>query len=319
MSGEKMDQLKDAMFTILDDMTDRDFFNIITFSSGVSHWKSQSLEIETTTVSEEKIDDIFDIQREQFVIEATDKNKKDAIKYILGINAGGGTNINDGLLEGLRIAKFAKQNEKLPEDMQSILVFLSDGQASSGVTNGNEIKDNVRKANDLEVPIYSLGFGRGADFNLIKDISANSDAFSKQIYEDSDAAIQLENFFAEISSPLLSNLNFQYVGGLVDNSSVSKPAVRTFFKGGEFVVAGKLGDFHQTADDVIDVTVTGDGRNGVEYLKRLQICLRPRPIPDTSNDTELMLLEIEDQDQIDDVLIPLPSPLISCTYPTWIH
>jgi Mg-chelatase subunit ChlD len=296
MSGEKINQLKDAMFTILDDMTDRDFFNIITFSSGVSHWNPK-LEIELTTSANEDFNPNFDVQGEQFVIEATDKNKKDAIKHILDINAGGGTNINDGLLEGLNIAKFARQNEKLPADMQSILVFLSDGQPSSGVTNGKEITGNVRKANILEVPIYSLGFGRDADFGLIKEISADSDAFSKQIYEGSDAAIQLENFFAEISSPLLSDLKFSYVGGLVDNSSISKPQVRTFFRGAEFVVAGKLEEFSSPENDVIDITVSGDGRHGKEYLRKLHICLRPRPIPDISNNTELMPLEIEDPDQ----------------------
>ena len=35
MQGEKITQLQDAMFTILDDMTEDDFFSILTFSYGV--------------------------------------------------------------------------------------------------------------------------------------------------------------------------------------------------------------------------------------------------------------------------------------------
>ena len=35
MMGEKITQLQDAMFTILDDMTEDDYFSIITFNSGV--------------------------------------------------------------------------------------------------------------------------------------------------------------------------------------------------------------------------------------------------------------------------------------------
>ena len=37
----------------------------------------------------------------------------------------------------------------------------------------------------LEVPIYGLAFGRGADFGLIKSISATSGAFARKIFEGS--------------------------------------------------------------------------------------------------------------------------------------
>ena len=35
MQGEKITQLQDAMFTILDDMTEDDYFSILTFSYDV--------------------------------------------------------------------------------------------------------------------------------------------------------------------------------------------------------------------------------------------------------------------------------------------
>merc|ERR1719309_853467 len=109
MAGDKMTQLKDAMFTILDDMTDRDFFNIVTFSSMANTWQ-----LDTPNVKE--YDNYADfaineniVVEEPFVIKATEENKKVAIKYILSVSAGGGTNINDGLLEGLKIAGVARK------------------------------------------------------------------------------------------------------------------------------------------------------------------------------------------------------------------
>ena len=36
MAGEKITQLQDAMFTVLDSMNSQDFFSIITFSYGVN-------------------------------------------------------------------------------------------------------------------------------------------------------------------------------------------------------------------------------------------------------------------------------------------
>ena len=63
---------------------------------------------------------------------------------------------------------------------------------------------------ELSTPIFSIVFGKDADFDLIKEISEQADSFSKWIYEGSDAALQLEDFFAEIESPLISYLKFFY-------------------------------------------------------------------------------------------------------------
>merc|ERR1712200_355711 len=46
MYGERLQQLKDAMFTVLDDMKPEDFFNIITFSTSVSNWTPSGITIE---------------------------------------------------------------------------------------------------------------------------------------------------------------------------------------------------------------------------------------------------------------------------------
>merc|ERR1719411_2616913 len=41
MSGTKLKQTKDAMITILDDMTEQDYFDIITFSTDVKYWTTE--------------------------------------------------------------------------------------------------------------------------------------------------------------------------------------------------------------------------------------------------------------------------------------
>lgn len=60
----------------------------------------------------------------------------------------------------------------------------------------------------------------------------------RQIYEASDAALQLQDFYKQISSPLLANVTFKYPEGQVD--SLTKHTFHTLFDGGEFVVAGKM-------------------------------------------------------------------------------
>eukprot|EP00092_Neocalanus_flemingeri_P031159 GFUD01033850.1.p1 GENE.GFUD01033850.1~~GFUD01033850.1.p1 ORF type:complete len:834 (-),score=234.91 GFUD01033850.1:1233-3734(-) len=263
MSGEKIEQLKDSMFTVLDDMTENDYFNIITFSSGVNHWDPQDDGTSKNLV-----------QGAQKVIRATKENKNLAIKHILGLQAGGGTNINDAMLEGVKLAEYALQNEKLPQEVKSMIVFLTDGLPSVGETNGVAIKSNIKNANsELDIPIFCIGFGRDSDFNLIKDISEQANSFSKKIYEGSDAALQLEDFYSEIASPLLSNLKFEYVGGLVDNTSISTASLKTFFKGGEYIIAGKLENKNIPENEFISIKVIGDGKTG-PYERDIVICLR---------------------------------------------
>ena len=132
------------------------------------------------------------------------------------------------------------QTEQIPSDVKSMIIFLLDGEATSGETRPELIKENIKANNTKEVPIFSGGFGRDDDFELIKDISLESNAFSKRIYEGSDAALQLEDFFEQISSPLLSDTKFKYVGDFVQNSSTSNKSQKTFFRGGEFITVGKL-------------------------------------------------------------------------------
>ena len=66
------------------------------------------------------------------------------------------------------------------------------------------------------------------------------DSLARRIYEGSDAAIQLEDFYDLIKSPILSNVNFEYVGNSVKNSSLSQTLKYQMYSGGEYVVVGKM-------------------------------------------------------------------------------
>merc|ERR1711971_456250 len=267
MHGERLQQLKDAMFTVLDDMKPEDFFNIITFSTSVNNWSPSGI----TEAGD------------QIAIPATKENKKKAISHVLDLEAEGGTNINSAMLTGLELAKEVLRSESLPQGVASMLVFLSDGEATEGTTNGSAIKANVAEVNsDTELPIFSVAFGSGADFGLLKEISLAADSFAKRVYEGSDAALQLENFYAEISSPVVTNLKFDYVGGLVDNSSLSNGEVRTLFKGDQYVVVGRL---LNEASGTFTVRVTAD-KTGAKYFDDIVIdpCLRqPKIVEDSSS------------------------------------
>merc|ERR1719312_2047193 len=172
------------------------------------------------------------------------------------------------------MAELALKGENIPVDVKSMIIFLTDGLPSSGETNNEAIKKNIKVANnDLDIPIFSIGFGRDLDFTLIKEISEQASSFSKRIYEGSDAALQLEDFFAQISSPLISNLKFDYVGGLIQNDSISQSRFKTYFKGGEYIIAGKLDQNTEEKGESLTIEIVGDSKQG-QYKRDIMICLR---------------------------------------------
>merc|ERR1719295_1299779 len=102
-----------------------------------------------------------------------------------------------------------------------MIVFLTDGDPTNGETNVDRIVKNIHDKNTEKVPILSLGFGTDADFKLLKRISAMTDSLSKMIYDGSEAAFQLENFFYRTSRPTLSNVKLRYMGN-VDQTSITE-------------------------------------------------------------------------------------------------
>ena len=142
------------------------------------------------------------------------------------------------------------------------IVFLTDGQASVS---------DIAKLNKERVPIFSVAFGRGADFDLLKRISESNNGFVKRVYEDGDASLQLEDFYSLISSPQITDLEFNYQG--IEENTLSNRELATFFEGGQFVVTGKIEDGKE-----LSLTITGNKNEG-KYSKSLSSCnqnhLRP--------------------------------------------
>lgn len=124
-----------------------------------------------------------------------------------------------------------------------MIVFLTDGDPTSGETDTEVIISSITSLNKatVDVPIFSLAFGDGANKHFLRKLSLSNKGFSRYIYEESDAFLQLEDYYKGISSPLLSNVKFVYASD-VDN--VTKTNFPNFFAGKELVVSGNApGEF----------------------------------------------------------------------------
>ena len=197
----------------------------------------------------------------QYIMQATKNNRDVAIAFTNGLVANGGTNINSAMLRGLELAKENLERVRaIPknENTQAMVVFLTDGVPTSGVTSKPMIKSNIVEANDLKMPLHCLAFGRDADFKLMKEISEEADSWAKMIYEGADAAIQLENFYAQISDPVVSKLRFEYVGVNETDADVVNEEINVVLRGSSYAHVGRLNDGAET----LEIKLLGETKSG---------------------------------------------------------
>ncbi|CAK7294285.1 Inter-alpha-trypsin inhibitor heavy chain H4 [Vulpes lagopus] len=227
MSGRKIQQTREALIKILDDLKPNDQFNLISFSGDVTYWKP-------------------------LLVPASPENVDQAKRYAANIEAQGGTNINDAMLTAVRLLQSANQKELLSDGSVSLIILLTDGDPTVGETSPARIQKNVQKAIDGQYSLFCLGFGFDVSYVFLEKLALDNGGLARRIYEDSDSALQLQDFYQEVANPLLTAVTFEYPDNAVDK--VSQDNFRLLFKGSEIVVVGKLRD---QSPDVLSAKVRG--------------------------------------------------------------
>ncbi|OWK63482.1 Inter-alpha-trypsin inhibitor heavy chain H3 [Lonchura striata] len=236
MSGREIEQTKEALLKILDDIKEDDFFNIILFDSEISTWK-------------------------ETLIKATPENLDEARKFVQHISAQGLTNLHGGLMRGIDILNAAHEENLVPKRSASIIIMLTDGQPNVGLSNNHEIENAVKKAIDGRYTLYNLGFGSGVDYGFLERMALENKGLARRIYPDSDAALQLQGFYDEVSNPMLIDVELNYPENEI--SDLTTNSFKHFYDGSEIVVAGRFVDSNQNH---LSVDVRGEGaHNALSY------------------------------------------------------
>ncbi|XP_017299214.2 inter-alpha-trypsin inhibitor heavy chain H3-like [Diaphorina citri] len=221
MFGTKLIQLKDAMVEILSDLRKNDYFSIVLFSNKAHVWSLDSSNETSTMLDEDAANQTLTFQNH--VIRVNEDTIAKAKKAIKQMQDQGGTNIIDGLRKAIEMAKVGRETfANKVEIPEPIIIFLTDGEPNVEMSDPEEIIKEVKKLNENKYQIFSLAFGNGADYNFLRKLSLDNAAFARNIYEASDAALQLRNFYKQVSSPLLANVTFNYLPGQVDFNSTTK-------------------------------------------------------------------------------------------------
>jgi len=132
MNGGPIQQAKTAAQALVDKLAATDDFSLVTFSSD----------------AEVRVQDV-----------RVGPGKARIKKAIEAIEAGGGTNVGEGLRLGYEQAK----GRTVPADAVRVVLLLSDGRANSGITSPNRLSRLALEA--FQDGIQTSTFGLGADYD----------------------------------------------------------------------------------------------------------------------------------------------------------
>jgi Ca-activated chloride channel homolog len=179
MSGERINQLKQSLYEFIDLLTPIDRFNIITFGTIVEKFKPNLVEASSTNIQAAK-DFVYQI-------------------YALGM-----TNISAALDSSL--------NQSFGLETSNNLIFLTDGKPTIGVTEPDSIISYASRTNDKGVRLFSFGIGENLNKTLLTQISIQNHGYATYIASDDSIALLVNNHFARISKPIITDLSLDYGG-----------------------------------------------------------------------------------------------------------
>jgi Ca-activated chloride channel homolog len=176
MTGRKIDQAKEALRFVINNLNDGDLFNIVAYDS----------EIETFAP---------ELQRHN-------KSSRDkALGFIESIFAGGSTNIDGALNAALEML----QDDESP----NYVVFLTDGIPTVGETNITRIVASASKANSVRARVCCFGVGYDVNSLLLDKLARTGYGQSVYVRPDEDIEAKVAEFYTRIASPVLTDVKLR--------------------------------------------------------------------------------------------------------------
>jgi Ca-activated chloride channel homolog len=218
MEGEKFSQAQNALKYVLNHLNAEDRFNIVAFSTGTRPYA----------------------QRLQSA-----SNASEATRWVDSLAAEGGTDINRALLEALDMAD---------SERPTILIFLTDGLATEGVVNTDEIIAGVARAAPSNVRLFDFGVGDDVDTILLDTLAEQNHGASSYVRPGQPIDEVVSGFYSKVSTPVLSDIALDF-GEIVTSDLYPNP-LPDLFAGTQLVVVGR---YRNSGAATIELTGTVNG------------------------------------------------------------
>jgi Ca-activated chloride channel family protein len=217
MFGDKWDQARAATEYVLNHLNPEDRFNVIMFSTG---WRNFSNQLESPAQVGE------------------------AIEWIRGMEAVGGTDIHAGMTAALALAD---------AERPTTILFLSDGVATEGVTDTEQILNDIKTAARPNVRIFTFGVGDDVDTFLLDALVRDFRGTGSYVRPTERVDEEVASLYNKISAPVLTDVALDFGGLQVDTMYPAQP-LPDLFAGSQLTIVGRYRD---TAED-INISLSGE-------------------------------------------------------------
>jgi Ca-activated chloride channel family protein len=223
MSGKKVEQARAALKFVLQNLDEKDLFNIVAYDTTIQTFKPELQRVDKETLAE-------------------------ALGFVETIYAGGGTNINEALQVGMK-------NLKDP-DRPNYVVFLTDGLPTAGERNEMKIVENCVKTNKVGARLFPFGVGYDVNARLLDRLARKNHGLSEYVLPSQDIEEHISRLYRRIESPVLTEAKLAWKG-----KGGKKPKVNRLYPKGDFdLFAGEqlvlVGRYHK--DGKGKLTIKGE-------------------------------------------------------------
>jgi Ca-activated chloride channel family protein len=201
MRGEKIEQAKQALNYVLENLNDEDRFNIVAFSTSTRPYSH--------------------------ALVAADE-RGEARDFVARLEAAGSTDINRALLEALAMADTTRP---------TIVIFLTDGLPTVGEVDIDRIIANVGETAPPNARIFPFGVGYDVNTALLDTIAQNHRGASGYVRPEEAIDEKVSAFYAKVSTPLLSDMEVDF--GQVEVEEVYPYPLPDLFAGTQLVAVGR--------------------------------------------------------------------------------
>ena len=211
MSGKKIEQAKEALKFVLNNLRQGDMFNIVAYDSNVESFRPELQKYDEET-------------------------RKAALGFVDGIYAGGSTNIDGALNTALGMIK--------DDSRPNFVFFLTDGLPTAGETNEAKIAANAKQHNKVRTRLINFGVGYDVNSRLLDRIARENFGQSGYVRPDENIESHVSRLYNKMSAPVMTNVavKVDIEGAGSDSAGVSRvypKEVYDLFAGEQLVMVGR--------------------------------------------------------------------------------
>jgi len=226
MEGQKLEQAKDALTYVLEHLNEEDRFNVIAFATGLRQYA----------------------HRPRPASEA-----REAAGWVERLEAVGGTDINRALLEALtQVNSLAASEATLTagSERPAVLIFLTDGLPTEGVTEIDQILSNVEATAPDNVRLFPFGVGDDVNTVLLDTLAEQHRGATGYVRPHERIDEDVSGFYAKISTPVLTDIELDF-GKILVEDTYPHP-LPDLFAGTQLILTGRYRE-----SDATRITLTG--------------------------------------------------------------